>query len=163
MKGWLSFYTVTLPHPVNDAQRQLHHTLAGPGYRPRRRSTGSAISDHDFWAMMVNLPDATGSYMMQHGWMKELRQVRGEQPEGGGAGAVVQDAFLYTKWLSKGAEKEQMKALPEVEYSWDDELREIGALAAKEEHVDLFVSLWGGIIEGKEPFVLVSRRAGQGD
>jgi hypothetical protein len=141
MKGWVSFYTVTLPHPVTDAQRQLHRNLSGPGYLPRRRSSGSIISYQEFCIMMVNLPDAVGSHNTQHGWVKELRQVGGEP--GGEAGTVVQDAFFYTKWLSKDAEEEQKRALPEVEYSWDDELREIGALAAKEEHVDLVCVAFG--------------------
>lgn len=134
MKGWLSFYTVTLPHPVSDARRQLCNRLSGPRYRPRRSSSGNIISDHEFYIMMANISTATDGYSPQHGWVKELRQV--DEDQGGEAGTTVEDAFFYNKWLSREAEEEQINALPEVKYSWDDELREIGALAVKVEHVD---------------------------
>ena len=141
LKGWLSFYTVTLAHPITEAQRDLHNRLQGPVYRPRRSNDGRTIDDHEFYIMMVNLPDATGSYNAQYGWVQELRQADGEQ--GCEAGTTVQDAFFYTKWLSRDAEEKMKRALPGVEYSWDDELREIGALSAKEEHVDLVCIAFG--------------------
>ncbi|KAK4158048.1 hypothetical protein C8A00DRAFT_11115 [Chaetomidium leptoderma] len=126
LEGWLALYTVALAHPVTDAQREVR--LQGPRYR--RNSIGNV----EWHIMMINLPEPRRSQGVQHGWVQELRQIVGE---GKKIETTVQDAFFYTGWPSKEAEEKMKTALPEVEFGWDDELREIGAIEAKEEHVDL--------------------------
>ena len=91
--------------------------------------------------MMVTVPRSIRSNSLQRGWVQELRQIGGE--EGGKAEARVRDAFFYRLWLSKEAEEEKKRALPGVEYSWDEELRKIGAIEAKEEHVGMVPIAYG--------------------
>lgn len=90
------------------------------------------------WAQVIGsdyeLPEATGNREYAHrGWVQEPRQLLGE----GGEHTAVQDGIIFKKWLSKEAEEAWKTAIPGVEISWDDELRDIGAIEAKEEHVDL--------------------------
>jgi hypothetical protein len=136
MQGWISFHTVTLAYPATDEQRKLHRELKGPRYR-----CPPDASDQEFFCKMVTVPRSTRSNSLKHGWVQELRQIGGE--EGGKAGTTVQDAFFYRLWLSKEAEEEKKRALPGVEYSWDEELRNIGAIEAKEEHVDMVPIAYG--------------------
>lgn len=128
LEGWLSIHTVTLPHPVTCTQKELFAQLEGPRY-PRPQVIGS---DYQLKLMDVPLATNTRTYV-HHGWVQEPRQIIGE----GGEHIVVQDGIICKKWLSKEAEEAWKTAIPGVELSWDDGLRDIGAIEAKEEHVDL--------------------------
>ncbi|KAL2130091.1 hypothetical protein VTI74DRAFT_6912 [Chaetomium olivicolor] len=128
LRGWLSLYTVTLAHPVTDEQRELHLKLSGPRYP--RFETGS-----DEWVKLIQYSDVIAPQGWHYGWVQELRQI---STEGGDNMTVVQDAVFYKRWLSKEAEEAFKTAIPGVKMDWDDELRKIGALEAKEEHIDLF-------------------------
>ncbi|OIW34217.1 hypothetical protein CONLIGDRAFT_667383 [Coniochaeta ligniaria NRRL 30616] len=130
LEGWLSIYTVTLPHPVTltCTQKELFSQLEGPLY-PRAQVIGS-----DYQLQLQDLPEATGDREYAYrGWVQEPRQLLGE----GGEHIAVQDGVIFKKWLSKEAEEAWKTAIPGVEISWDDDLRGIGAIEAKEEHVDL--------------------------
>jgi hypothetical protein len=129
LSGWLSFFTVTLSHPVTDAQRQMFRRLQGPRY-PRHKD-----GDTEIMLKLMKLPVYTKFPGLQHGWVQELRGLVEEgkdKPE-----TVTQDGVFYKMWLSKEAEERRKSAIPGVKLGWDDELREIGAIDTKEEHIDL--------------------------
>jgi hypothetical protein len=128
LRGWLSFFTVTLAHPVTDAQRQMFRRLQGPRY-PRAKD-----GDTEMKLKLMKLPVSTQFPGLQHGWVQELRELA---EEGKDKATVAQDCVFYKMWLSKEAEDRRKSAIPGVKLGWDDELREIGARDTKEEHVDL--------------------------
>jgi hypothetical protein len=129
LQGWLSFFTVTLAHPVTDAQRQMFCRLQGPHY-PRHKD-----GDTEMMLKLMKLPVSTKFPGLQHGWVQGLRELAEEGSDK--PGTVAQDGVFYKMWLSKEAEERSKSAIPGVEMGWDDELREIGAIDTKEEHVDL--------------------------
>ena len=124
LNGWLSFFTVTLPSPVSDVQRDAFRRLQGPRY-----NRGKPWTHDEIWKLR-NLPESTRARPFQYGWSWEPEQ---------GDEAGTQDGVFYVRWLSKEAEEARKARFEEagLKLSWDDELREIGALGARKEHVDL--------------------------
>jgi hypothetical protein len=129
LRGWLSFFTITLAHPVTDAQREAFRRLRGPRF-PNHQD-----DDMNTMEKLANTPQATKFPGFQHGWVQELRETTRDKGEK--VGTIVQDGVFYKMWLSKEAEEKAKGATPGVELVWDDDLRGIGAIEVKEEHVDL--------------------------
>ncbi|KAK3943323.1 hypothetical protein QBC46DRAFT_420743 [Diplogelasinospora grovesii] len=69
----------------------------------------------------------------QHGWAQELWRV-GDQ--------TIQDGVFYKTWSNCEAEARMKRVVPEIEQSWEEELRVKEAIAAKEEHVNLMPVRW---------------------
>ncbi|KAL2020040.1 hypothetical protein VTK56DRAFT_8943 [Thermocarpiscus australiensis] len=91
LRGWLSFFTVTLAHPVTDAQRDMFRRLRGPHYPPCKDD------DIDMRRKLNNLPESTKFPNLQHGWAQELREITGGGE--GKASTVVQDGVFYKMWF----------------------------------------------------------------
>lgn len=127
LRGWVFLYTITLAHLVTDEQRGLHRELSGPRYP--KFEMGS-----DEWKKRIEHSNATMPQGLHHDLTQKLRQIGGEK---GGNMTVVQDAVFYKRWLSKEEEETLKTAIPGVKVDWDDELRKIGAIEAKEEDTDL--------------------------
>lgn len=84
------------------------------------------------------LPAPSRAPALQHGWAVAPRTAT-VQAEDGTATREVQDGVIYRKWISREAEAEWRKGMASVgvEPDWQQDLSEIGALDAREEHVDL--------------------------
>ncbi|KAM7214051.1 hypothetical protein V8F06_010560 [Rhypophila decipiens] len=126
LQSWLSFFTITLPHPVTDAQREVYARMRGPAYPWYHAGMDPAMK-----AALMTMPAPSRAPDVQYGW------ALAPQEEDGGTGRQVQDGVFYRKWLSSEAEQEWRTWIPGVVPDWQKELSEIGAVGAKEEHVDL--------------------------
>ncbi|KAK4160428.1 hypothetical protein QBC43DRAFT_373101 [Cladorrhinum sp. PSN259] len=124
LRGWLSFFTVSLPLPITAAQRELYGKLRGPQY-----PSYSTLIDPVLKIAMMSVPIASRVPDLQHGWAQAPRQILGI--------GEVQDGIILRKWLSSEAEQAWRTWIPGAKPDWQDELREVGAVEAKEEHVNL--------------------------
>lgn len=79
---------------------------------------------------------ATVPLGLHYGWVEGLRRIN---REGRDDMTVVQDAVIYKRWMSREAEERLKTAIPRVKREWDDGLRRIGTVEAREEHIDLLL------------------------
>lgn len=128
LKDWLSIFTITVPFPATDAQREMFGTLRGPQY-PRDH----AGMDPALRAALIRLPAPSRAPDVQHGWAVAPRSIADDETQ-------VQDAVLYRKWTNKELEEEWRAGAAGLKPDWQQELSEFGeAVELKEEHVELFV------------------------